>query len=245
MSNVISGQFFKAGKLKSVKVSTIAGICFAALLVLMARYLSGDEAEPVTGMGMFGALSQSYIYFFILIFANHILSVDWTISSIKQILGKGTDRVKYCIGSMIVAAILTFVHYIIIAGTGTALGTVLGSGLGAFDIKSFGFSLGGFALISVHFTALIMLLYCFIKKSAAVIMIVSFLPIISDLVSMFVIGMTGKEFGAYLSYFTLMDDILFINPDSTQNVIGYSIFGISTIIFVIAAALVFRKEDIN
>ena len=90
-----------------------------------------------------------------------------------------------------------------------------------------------------------MLLYCFIKKSAAVIMIVSFLPIISDLVSMVVIGMTGKEFGAYLSYFTLMDDILFINPDSTQNVIGYSIFGISTIIFVIAAALVFRKEDIN
>ena len=75
--------------------------------------------------------------------------------------------------------------------------------------------------------------------------LLSFLPIISDLVSMFVIGMTGKEFGAYLSYFTLMDDILFINPDSTQNVIGYSIFGISTIIFVIAAALVFRKEDIN
>lgn len=245
MSNVISGQFFKAGKLKSVKVSSIVGLCFAALLVLMARYLSGDEAEPVTGMEMFNALSQSFMYLFMVIFANHILSADWTSASVKQILGKGTDRVKYCIGSMIVAGILTFVYYIGMAAAGTALGTVLGEGFGVFDIKSFGFRIGGFALISINFVSLIMLLYCFIKKSAAVIMIVSFLPIVSDVLSMLVVGLTGKEFGTYLSYFTLMDNILFVNPDPTQNVICYSVLGSLTVIFAVAAVLVFRKEDIN
>ena len=242
MSNVISSQFFKAGKIKGVKVTTIFGLCFVGFIVLMCKMFS---EVPITGMDMFDTFSQSFMYLFLVVFANHIISADWTSSSIKQILGKGTDRVSYCIGTMFVAVILTFVYEVLLMIAGFALGSVVGEGIGVVDIKSVGFILGGYLLISCNFVSIIMFLYCFIKKSAAVIMIVSFMPIISDLLSTIVIGMTGIENAAYISYFKLMEDVTRANPDSTQNVVSYVVLTAITIFFAAASAIVLRKEDIN
>ena len=244
MSNVISSQFFKARKLKSVHFSIITGFCFAVFIVLMTKAFGDNEQAPITGMSMFDALSQSFIYLFLVVFANNILSADWTSSSVKQILGKGTNRVKYCIGSMIVAGILTFIYAVFMQGTGFLFGCVLGNGVGAV-LDNFWLIFVGYLLIAFNFVSIIMFLYCFIKKSAAVIMIVSFLPIVSDLTASILLATTNNENVAFVSYFKLMEDVIHLNPDSTQSVISYIILGAITIIFAAASVLTFRKEDIN
>ena len=71
------------------------------------------------------------------------------------------------------------------------------------------------------------------------------MPIISDLLSSIVIGMTGIENAAYISYFKLMEDVTRANPDSTQNVVSYVVLTAITIFFAAASAIVLRKEDIN
>lgn len=244
MSNVISSQLFKARKLKSVKVSTITGFCFAAFIVIMIKVFGDNEQAPITGMSMFDDLSQSFIYLFLVVFANNILSADWTSSSVKQILGKGTSRVKYCIGSMIVTGVLTFIYAVFIQGSGFILGCIAGDGVGTV-LDDMWLIFVGFLLISFNFTSIIMFLYCFIKKSSAVIMIVSFLPIVSDLTSTILVAMTGNEKFVYISYFKLMEDVIHLNQDPNQSVIAYVVIGAITIFFTAASVLTFRKEDIN
>lgn len=243
MSNVISSQFFKTRKLRATKITGISSICFAVFIVLMAM---GFSDEPITGADMFKALSETFIYLFITVFINNIISADMTTSSVKQMLGKGVDRTKYCLGTILVAGISTYIFTVIMQFAGFGMGTLIGNGVGNFDIKSAGFSLLGYLVIIFNFTALILFLYTFIKKSAGVIMIASFMPIISDVGSMLIGAMTHNEkLAHYSSYINLMTDVTVISPDSTQTVTAYAILIVMTIILTIAAIGIFRKEDIN
>ncbi len=243
MSNVISSQFFKTIKLHSTKVTGISSICFAAFLVLMAKAFG---EEPVTGTDMFNALSETFVYLFIVVFINNIISADMTTSSIKQMFGKGVSRVKYCLGTILVTGISTYIFTVIMQFAGFGMGTLIGRSVGNFDVKSIGFSLLGYLVISFNFSSLIMFLYSIIKKSAGVIMIASFMPIITDVGSLLVGVITHNEkLAHFTSFLNLMSDVTRINPDSTQNVIAYAILIGMTAILTIAAAAIFRKEDIN
>ena len=243
MSNVISSQFFKTRKLHSARITGISGLCFAAFLVIMAHFFG---EEPVTGIDMFNALSETFVYLFITVFINNIISADFTTSSIKQMLGKGVDRTKYCLGILFVAGISTFIFIVIMQFAGFGMGTLVGRSAGSIDIESVGFSLCGFLVIVFNFTAFILFLYTIVRKSAAVIMIASFMPIITDLGGMFVGAVTHNEkLAHYTSYLNLMSDVTIISPDSKQNIIAYAILIGMTIVLTAAAVIIFRKEDVN
>ena len=113
MINMISSQLFKVRKSLIWPVVTISYI-----VLTFVGFIDQLLAKEVPDSLYEHFLTHDYIFIIVGILAALLLSIDYTSGSIKQIIGKGTSRIKYAIANCIVvsaaALIMMLVNYCVL-----------------------------------------------------------------------------------------------------------------------------------
>ena len=139
MCNLISSELFKITKSKVTYV--IGGIFFAMAILQAVAFASIASIEEMIGkitgiIGLMTPLDGDISYIVISIFITIIVCQDFSTGSIRQIIGKGSSKVKYILAKYIAMvlvvtvfmaaySLIDFAAFSIIGETGTFNATVM------------------------------------------------------------------------------------------------------------------------
>lgn len=244
MNNVISAQTFKCFRSKAFRIMTLIMIPISVFLTLIFKEMqnSSDEPIPVTGFSMISnGLEGDLLFIFIGILVTLLFTVDFSSGSIRQIIGKGIDRTKFLLGTIVSMTI----HVAIMLATSYASlfvsGSLLGEGIGTLQGSNFGRMTLCVIVLGFFYIGFTMCIVTLSRKVSISLITVILMPSMFTLIVRAISVFTKKD--CPIDPVTLMSRILEGNLSSTWILVSLVAYFVAGLLLCGASIMLLKKRD--
>jgi len=245
MNNVISSQSFKCVTSKAFKVFALITIPISVLLFVMFNGMKDMQEEGTIIVNGITTVRESVggdmLLMVLGIFAALLFAMDFSSGSIRQIIGKGIDRTKYVVGTLVTIAL----YALLLMGTMMVilfvLGSVFGEGTGISGFSEIGWIIAGTLVFVTFFVSAVMFIACLSRKTSIslifAILSISVVNIICQLLSL----ITKKNL--LVDPGTMFSQVISAEATLSERIIPLVSYFILMLVFGFASIMVVRKRD--
>ncbi|MBP5492714.1 MAG: hypothetical protein J6Y08_07705 [Clostridiales bacterium] len=248
MNNVISSQSFKYLRSSAFFVIMVLMVCLAFGDFWLARSSLNSVPEGVsaqyeiTGLSLLvSSVEGGIVYVIVGLLASLLICSDFSTQSIRQIIGKGTGKLNYTLGTLftifLFSMIVVLFYYLCTFG----IFTVYCKKAGLNEWKQLLWLLLATFCATFNYTAFVMFVASLSKRVSITIPFAIMTPSILELV---VMTFSTKEMVKYpLDLTTSFENILYATHKACPRI--YSVLGLVAlgIIFTILSIIVVKKKE--
>ena len=242
MNNLMKSQFFKIKRNRCLYIMLGVVLFMAFVGVTMASNMKA-EGNVVTGVDVvFNSYGGDVCAMIVGILATFILCMDFTSGSIKQIIGKGVNRVKYTMASIFSVSITATIMLALLGLISFGFGIVIFGHTGSIEISSLGYLILGLIVIALNYTSYIaMITMAFRKISISLI----FAILSPSLLDIFVRLISPVTDASVLSLNENVEKMISVETAFGERMASFGVMGILTVIMAVVALSIFKKKDIQ
>ena len=244
MHNVISAQMYKCFKTKGFYILLMIALLSTVFdLIKVTTTLQSNPELKIEGFtSTYDALSGGMFLLLVGIYAALVFSSDYTSLSIRQIIGKGTKRTAYILGSLLTVTVVSLIISSAAYVAAFLRGTFIGSGTGTFDglmMIRFLVVIIVFGFMYVAFTALIANIT---RKTSLTMLISIFTPTILQLVAVSITSLAKID--VLYDPITMMDVATSVKTSTQDYLIAVIIYFCAGILLTYMSIIVGKKKDL-
>lgn len=244
MNNVISAQTFKCLRSKAFRIMTLLMIPIGVFLTIIFKEMQSVSDEPVTvnGFAMIkNGLEGDMMFMFIGILVTLLFAVDFTSGSVRQIIGKGIDRTKYVLGTIVSMILLVVIMLVTVYASLFATGSLLGDGVGSPQDAKFGLLTLCVIAFGFFYVAFSMCIVTLSRKVSISLITVILAPSIFTLILQGITLITKKD--CLIDPVTQMSRVLSDNASNAQILIPLVVYFAAGLLLCGASIMLLRKRD--
>lgn len=244
MTNIMSSQMYKNVRSGAFRFMMIFMIPFGFFLYAMFRSLSG----PAYGCGYTGistlrhALDGDFFFMIVGILSAIIFCLDYSSTSIRQIIGKGIDRTKYTLGSIITTFLTTMLPISLLYVTLFVIGSVHNKDMGPITFMDIVWLILCSLSAAFCFTSFNMVIASLSKKTSITVICAILSPTLVRLTVLLIGTLIKKDLplDPIAAFTTIIDEGV---PTATRlaNFSGFMVMGL---IFTGLSIMIVRKKDL-
>ena len=245
MSNLLRSQFFKIKRSKSFYIMILVTI-FAATMCLTALISQKDLAADMTGAStMVYGCGGDVCCMMVGILAAFLLCSDFTSGSIKQIIGKGVNRNKYTLASILSVGVVGTGLLILLATLSFAMGYFYTGKVGAINGATFLYFVVGLIICALNYTSYICLITMRFRKISISLIFAILSPSLLDILSrLFGSLVNHGEPATVISLNTHVYRMISMDTAFADRMFSYGVMGCMTFFMAGLALYLFKKKDI-
>ena len=224
---------------------TLIMIPLGFFLTLLMKEVQAEMDETIILNG-FSMISQGIegdtMFMFIGILATLLFASDFSSGSIRQIIGKGIDRTKYVVGTLVSVSVFVLVMMAALFLSLFLSGSLLGEGIGSFHESNIGNVLLCVLVFGFFYVAYILLIVSSSRKVSISLIAAILTPTILNLITKGITLLTKKNF--LFDPLTQMSTALSESATNAQRVTALVCYFIAGLFLCVASIIVIKKRDV-
>lgn len=244
MYNVISSQRFKYLRSSVFFVILCTAPCLAYIFFRISRVpLSQIPAgDAITGADIvIGCLDGGFIMVLIGILASLLICADFTTQSIRQIIGKGTSRLSYTLGTIITCSVFCLGIMLLYSLCNFGFGAAYYGQAGLDKWKTLLWLLLAIVCLAFFYTAYIMFIASLSKRASVTIPLAVVTPSLSELLVMSFATKSMKQYP--IDPLAVFNNIYLHDHKICPRIYSAIALIVAGIIFTILSIIVVKKKE--
>ncbi len=244
MHNVISGQSFKYIRSSAFFVMMVLMPCLAFVFYRLADSQVSNAPADVTITGvqvLTGILDGGFVFVVSGILASLLICSDFTTQSIRQIIGKGTGRLSYTMGTLIsvflFCMIMILFYYLSLFG----FATISFEKAGLDEWRTLLWLLLATAAMAFFYTAYLMFIACLTKRATITVPLAIVTPSLSELLVSSFATRSMKQYP--IDPISVFNNIFLHDHKTCPRIYCAIAFIVAGIIFTILSIIVVKKKE--
>ena len=239
MSNLLRSQF------KSLYIMILVTILTSTmcLSMLITQKQQGMEVNGISSM-IYGC-GGDVCCMLVGILASFLLCTDFSSGSIKQIIGKGVNRNKYTLASILSVAAMAFGLLLLLAALTFTMGLIFTGEVGLASGTSFIYFVLGLIVCALNYTSYVCLITMRFRKISISLIFAILSPSLLDIVARVFGSFAKSEDGAAVISLNMhVANMISLDTAFSDRMISYGVMGCMTLVMAGLALYIFKKKDI-
>ncbi len=243
MNNVISCQKFKFLKSSAFFVMMVLAPFIAGFLYAAYRLANPDlpGADYYALDVMLTSMDGDIIFLIVGILGALLISMDFSSTSIRQIIGKGTKRLNYTLGTVLTSFMVSILPVFLMCLSLFVIGLIAFGQVGSTDTMTIVWVILGLLVSSFWFTSFNMFIGSLTKKTSLTVIFAILTP---TLIRIFVaLAEKAAKRELPIDPITALNNIVYQDVCTSTKICSVIGFVVAGLVFTILSIIVVKKKE--